>query len=671
MSDDVELNVNDEPLRKVIDDIEDGKYRIPEFQREFVWDRGDVIDLFDSIYSSYPIGSFFFWRVPEGMWDFFRDVKQLEQPTLEEVRNSPFPEVNFVLDGQQRLTSLYITLMGLEHGGTDYGRIVFDLDKEEFKVADGKADHLIRVCDMWADLEDARDGMSDRRKKTYNKCRNRLREYEMPLIIVNSADVDSVIDIFERINQKGTRLSRFDIVNANIWSEEFNLRKRIEEDVLKPLNDIGFGEISKGTVTQALALNIVQNCSTSAQKNLDAEEVERDWEDTKDSIIHAVDYLKNKHGVKRVEFLPYPSLVPVLSHYLFEADKKSPDAEHTEYIDQWFWRASLSNRYNKATQVAMTEDAERFRDVIEGEEVSFDFVPQFNKENLIQTNIKRSKYPIRNAFLCLLAKNNPKHFENGTKIDLTKNQYTDFRLNKHHIFPNAFLRREGHDKEDRKSIMCITFIPEELNKSIQDTEPSEYFSSLRESDNFEEVMKSHLIPYDDDSGIWDDDYDRFREQRADLVYSELEKLVGEYSGIESSIQQDPEEAIDEIEMKIRDFIDEKLKKASEGEEYWGHIPNEVNSNVERNLSEKDKSNIETERDKLDYCYTSDYGTIINSCWDVFEDHFPSTEEVHNRFEDLTQFRNSVAHNRELDRFTKLDGKIAMEWIDAHISESEE
>lgn len=669
----VNLKVSDTTLRKAMNTIEEGKYRIPEFQREFVWDRTDVVDLFDSIYNSYPIGSFFFWRVPREKSDFFRDVAELQQPSIEEVEESGFPEVNFVLDGQQRLTSLYVTLKGMEFEGTDYSKIVFDLDTEEFKIAEGKGDHLVRLSDVWQDRREIRDELSEERNSAFINCHDLLKEYEIPTIVVQSKDIDSVIDIFERINQKGTRLSRFDIVNANIWDEEFNLRNRIDEDIIESLQEIGFGDIDRGTVTQALALNIEDTCSTDAQKNLDADDVKREWEATKDGVLGAINYLKNKHGVARSEFIPYESLIPVLSYYLYQIDRNSVKREHMELIDKWFWRSSLSGRYSKATQGRMTEDAKKMKKIANDNlDVDFDFPPQISKESLIQGNIKRSTSGVRNAFLCLLARNNPRHFENGTEIDLTESQYVDFRINKHHIFPNAYLRDQGYNKRARKSIMDITFIPAELNKIIQDTSPKDYFSGIRDNDDFEEIMESHLIPYDEDSGIWDNDYDKFREQRAELVFSRLKQLMGDYSGLEADVKNDPGEAVSEIETRVRDFVHQQLVEAEGENRYWGTIPNDVNANVQRRISSQQEEHpeldVDSDRERLNYCDVTDYAKIINNRWDVFEDHFPSREAVNDRFLDFSDYRNAVAHNREADHFTKLDGEVAIEWIDSCIRE---
>lgn len=665
----VELDVDNEYLSKVMDTVDRGKYRIPEFQRGFVWDRSDVISLFDSIYNSYPIGSFFFWKVPQSMFDFFRDVEGLDQPPIDEIKSSGFPEVNFVLDGQQRLTSLYIALNGITYNGIDYSKIVFDLDEEEFKVAEGRSDHLVRLCDIWDDRREIRDELTDERRSTFIDCYEVLRQYELPLIVVESENIESVIDIFERINQKGTRLSRFDIVNANIWSREFNIRNKIGEDLFPELDRIGFGNIDRGRVTQTFALIHEQTCTTSAQKNLDTDEVKQDWPTVKDSIVEAIRYLQNKHGVRRAEFIPYEGMIPVLSYYIFKNGGKV-DSSHQEIIDKWFWRVAISRRYSSQEQTRMAQDAKFFDKLLGGKEVEVDYAPDISKEEIINENIKHSTSGLRNAFLCLLCKKNPLHFETGAAIDFSRDYYTNFNLSNHHIFPNRSLREKGYSQKERKSITDITFIPADVNKKIRSEGTSGYFSSLRREENFDEVMSSHLIPADGGKALWEEDYDQFREERAEMIFAEFMDLIGEYSGLESDLETDPESAVDEIETRIRDYIFESLNEKYNEENVWEKMPGDVMSNVERRIQDEEgqdpEFSISGPREKLDYCDVGDYPKIINKNWRVFKSDFPSKQEVDERFQDFGSYRHSFAHNRGTDKFTELDGKISIQWIDSCI-----
>src|SRR5229473_7226678 len=88
----------------LMNDIENGRVRLPPFQREFVWSLGKVIDLMDSIYKGFPIGSFFYWKADRKYVTLFRDIKSLCLPSP-----APEQELFFILDGQQRLTSIWVT----------------------------------------------------------------------------------------------------------------------------------------------------------------------------------------------------------------------------------------------------------------------------------------------------------------------------------------------------------------------------------------------------------------------------------------------------------------------------------------------------------------------------------------------------------------------------------
>ena len=91
----------------LMNDIENGRVRLPPFQREFVWGLGKVIDLMDSIYKGFPIGSFFYWKADRKYVTLFRDIKSLCLPSP-----APEQELFFILDGQQRLTSIWVTFKG-------------------------------------------------------------------------------------------------------------------------------------------------------------------------------------------------------------------------------------------------------------------------------------------------------------------------------------------------------------------------------------------------------------------------------------------------------------------------------------------------------------------------------------------------------------------------------
>ncbi|MFC1727146.1 DUF262 domain-containing protein [Patescibacteria group bacterium] len=113
----------DYKLPDLVHDVGKGNLRIPNFQRHFVWKKPKVIKLLQSMYLQFPIGTFFFWDSPRQYHHFYRDI-----PILELTKPSRYDRVTFILDGQQRITSIYLAVKGFNLFGKDYHKICFDLD---------------------------------------------------------------------------------------------------------------------------------------------------------------------------------------------------------------------------------------------------------------------------------------------------------------------------------------------------------------------------------------------------------------------------------------------------------------------------------------------------------------------------------------------------------------
>jgi uncharacterized protein with ParB-like and HNH nuclease domain len=186
-----ELEVRNINIGRALNKVDNGEFRIPEFQREFSWSKQDVAKLFDSIYNNYPIGSLFIWSPKTD--DHFRNFKALDQPDPEEIDR----QISFVLDGQQRLTSLFYGLNSVETDDYDYSRILFDVEEETFTLGKGKSDNLIPLGDIWDDetrTQIMRD--NDENYLAINDCYNIIKNYELPLIEINTDNFDEVIDVF-------------------------------------------------------------------------------------------------------------------------------------------------------------------------------------------------------------------------------------------------------------------------------------------------------------------------------------------------------------------------------------------------------------------------------------------------------------------------------------------
>ena len=176
----------DYKLPNLVQDVGKGILRIPAFQRNFVWEKSKIIKLLESIYLDYPIGSFFLWDAPQKYYDFYRDIPGLNLP-----KPSKYDRLVFVLDGQQRIISLFVTVMGLKLCNKDYRTICFDLDakgkgegKERYFV-NRNPDNIrfISVSDLLSDLVDEQldvyNNLTSERKRAFNDCRQKFYNYPL------------------------------------------------------------------------------------------------------------------------------------------------------------------------------------------------------------------------------------------------------------------------------------------------------------------------------------------------------------------------------------------------------------------------------------------------------------------------------------------------------------
>src|SRR5262249_41638952 len=161
---------------------------------------------------------------------------------------------------------------------------------------------------------------------------------------------------------------------------------------------------------------------------------------------------------------------------------------------------------------------------------------------------------------------------------------SDFTNNeKHHIFPRAYLVREGPEDAEIHALPNFCFLPAELNKRILDSEPAKYFPQLKqENPDFDKAARSHLLPTGTDSGISDNDYLKFLQARGELILDEIGRLCGE---VTTPRQEERQAAVEGLEHRIRDCVHRVLTQAG-GNNYWRtHIPKQVREKVEKRIAE--------------------------------------------------------------------------------------
>ena len=653
------IKVDELKLSDIVHEIEHGHLRIPRFQRDFVWERSKVIKLLDSMYKEYPIGSFFIWEADKKYNLFYRNIAELNLP-----QPDSYTSIRYILDGQQRATSLYAAIKGLQINGTDYSQICFDFDKEEFITRYREGDYYAPLRDILGDNKfQIYNKLSDQRKKAFDKCYNIFSGYPLSVVIVREKELDEASEIFERINQGGKRLSIFDLVVASTWGEDFDL-KILYQELRDFLEKQGFGKIPPEVVTHTASLVIKGYCRNSYQLQLTKEELKANWEEIANAIKLSVDFLSNNMGAKIFEFVPYPSMISLLAYLYFKAPGRSLTKQMTERVHEWFWKAALSERYATSRETRMEEDRRLLFDkLLDESDVRVNYPIALDEEKIVKNKIS-TKSALRNAFFCMLAIRQPRHFKTNNIITLDYKLCSEFNSpEKHHIFPRHFLQKNKVEGEYLLSNFC--FIPAELNKEILNKAPSDYFANYkRENPDFEEALKAQLVSYSE--AIKDNDYKKFVHERSKAIFEEFERLLG--SKILQVAGHNANKALDEIESLLRTLIDTTLLEKV-GNDYWSSaIPSDIKTKVQDKIAEYLRKNPSktwldlTTSDHLSFCDIMEYSNIILKNWQFFGEIFRSKFETEKRFVAFKDFRNAVKHNRDIDQVLQRDGEAALEWF---------
>lgn len=378
----------------ILKDIERGMLRVPAFQRNYVWQPKQVIELFDSIFHGYPIGSVLLWETDIKMRDF--NVFTLDKYTN---KNSNY----YIVDGQQRLTTLYhcLTKNKGENGLWDVyadlitGKFVH-LNKNEIpknhyfslKKIRSTSD-FIKECTRLMEHQNSDDFIE---KAEY--LSDTLRKYKLSVIKMVGGDLEEAIEIFTRLNRTGLEILPFDIVNALNYVDEgrspFNdLRKQMKEYV----DECGFfsSEKNESLFESEIYLKLVRISSgfqlygnkdtiklSEHCKSSDFElKTELMFEALKETLI----FLKEKLYFFRFSDLPYTNLFYMLYKY-FYSQIQLGNQINVRKVKFNFYMSTLAGLPNGSPSV--TEKVlDFYGNDFDLDELTKKLIKDFSNENLI------------------------------------------------------------------------------------------------------------------------------------------------------------------------------------------------------------------------------------------------------------------------------------------------
>lgn len=511
-------------IRTAIEKVVSGQIRIPAFQRGFVWDAERVAYLMDSIYKGYPFGSLILWRTKEQLQSE-RHLGPFELPSHED----DYP-IDYVLDGQQRLTSIFgVFQTELSPGqGEDISwmQVYFDfeaaddLQESQFLVLDSDdvdPDRHFRIGTFFDPVEyrAATADLGEDQIVLIDQVQAKFQEANIPTQMIETDDRGKVAIVFERVNRLGLELDTFQLLSAWTWSEDFDLQQEFVElsEELAPFGFEGIGE-DTNLLLRCCSAVVADDVSAPSLLSLNGTEVRARFEEIANGLRGAIDFLRAELGVAQLKNLPYPSMLVPLA--VFFADENGKEVKYSdvqrEQLVLWFWRSCYAKRFSGGVLRNLKRDLTEARTLrASGDsrlaEIPFEIEEDWFVENRFTIGSVNTK-----TFILTLAQLSPKSFVSGATVNLGEvlNKYN--RSEFHHLFPQKFLKEQDRGSRDINRLANFAVISAADNKTLGGKAPSEYRSNMNHG-NLNSVLSAAAIP----ESLFDDDYEAFLSERAAML----------------------------------------------------------------------------------------------------------------------------------------------------------
>ena len=527
------IELGNQGLNTLLNDIENGRIKIPQFQRDFVWGVEKAAGLIDSVIQGYPIGALIYWRTAERL----REVRNLGRIAFPDAGRGE--QVNYVLDGQQRLTSLLAALEGLKvkvRDGTerDFSSLIVHLNRNDddspiartdFPDEDGAV--CLPLVQLWSRRGDEYDACQGELRNARDRLSDRLRTYSIPRATLLDSELSVATEVFSRINTGGQELSVFEIMVAKTYDPDLDFDLVEKFDAFKEeLRDAGFDTIDSTVVLQLIALMLRDDCKKRTILDLDRSEFIDAWPEAIENLKSAVEYIKSAFRIPVSRLLPYSSQAIPIALFFHKNRRTPPSKIQAKLLTDFFWRSGWSERYSSSSDSKLSQDKRVIDNISKENRVRFDWAAPLTKEHVMDATFSASR-AFSKTVLALLASLQPQKYDSGDLVNL----HNDWMrradsVNFHHVFPKSYLKNRGYEDWQANRALNISLVDDFLNKRrIRARAPSEYMDEFANlNDNFHETMSTHLINSERVEGdveasaaIWSDNYDRFLDERASAL----------------------------------------------------------------------------------------------------------------------------------------------------------
>lgn len=570
------MKTNDTPITDLMKDINNGKIQLPDFQRSWVWDDNRIKSLIASITSSFPVGAAMFL-------EYGNDNVRFRYRCFESVTASNAIPNELVLDGQQRLTSIYTSMYGKTpvRTKTDKGDEIlryYYIDIE--KALDSSYDRIEAIISVPKDRKITSNfgktvelDLSDRTKEFEQKmfplniildytevqtwqneyyayCKYdaeaiqkftkfnteivlMVMKYAMPVIRLDKeTPKEAVCQVFENVNTGGVSLTVFELVTAMFAMDDFPLREDWEKrhkkffsgDLLKIITATDV--LTACTLLTSYKKGGTVSCKKKDVLNLTLTEYKQYADELCEGFVEAEKLLEeerifsSKDLPYSTQFIPLAVMCTLLKKQIHITNVKNK-------IKQWYWCGVFGELYGSANETRYVVDVVGVMEWVANPSAELPRTVQdayFNPTRLLTLQTRQSA--AYKGVMALVLKNHCQDFISGREMDFSA--YKSENIDIHHIFPADYCEAMSYPKKKWNSIINKTPISYSTNRQIGGVAPSKYLSKI-ESDNkvnssvLDEYLNSHWI---NSNHCRNDHFDEHIVYRAKMLLDAIQTAMG-------------------------------------------------------------------------------------------------------------------------------------------------
>ncbi|HEX6478365.1 MAG TPA: DUF262 domain-containing protein [Ktedonobacteraceae bacterium] len=509
-------------ITTILDQIDLGAMALPEFQRGYVWNRDQVRELMQSLYHRYPVGSLLVWLTKTESLSTRGDG-----PVAPSV-------VELILDGQQRITSLYGIIRGrppmfFDGNAQAFTGLYFHLEDEVFEFY---GPLKMKDNPLWINVTELMQigaGEAIKRILTIQELQpnlttyiNRLNaiygimniELHVEKVTGDDKSVDIVVDIFNRVNSGGTKLSKGDLALAKICASWPQARQEMKACIARWEN-AGFS-FDLDWLLRNITTILTDQAMFSALKDIDSFTFQNGLRQAEGACNYLLNMISGRLGLDHSRVLGGRYAFPVMACYLAHNGGKLQDARQQDKLLYWYVHSFLSGRFTGSTESVLNQDLR----VLDNTPGSLDRLIEqlrlsrrdlhIRPEDFAVSTLGARYYPLLYSLTRVWG---ARDWGNG--LILSANMLGKLNaLQVHHIFPRAKLYKHGYSQSEVNAIANFCFLTQDSNLVISDQEPSIYFKKIEH--DFPGALASQWIPMDSD--LWKlERYNDFLMERRKLL----------------------------------------------------------------------------------------------------------------------------------------------------------